>query len=114
MTERWEYMSIVWRYQAERLPSPNDAPKWGFKEDFYVWHPGAKEPDFRPQRDSEDGAVSGPDSLEILNELGAEGWELIGELVRESTVGKRYGWPEAGHPIIRQWTLKRRVGAVAA
>ncbi len=114
MTDRWEYMSVVWTYDAKLLPGPADDGKWAFKEDFWIWHPGAETADHRPLRDTEDKDVSGPDILEILNELGAEGWELVSETVRESSAGKRRGWPEAAHPIVRQWTLKRRAAVTDA
>jgi hypothetical protein len=114
MTDRWEYMSVLWTYEAKLLPGPANNRQWAFKEDYWIWHPGAETAEHRPYRDSEDESVSGADNLAILNELGAEGWELIGETVRESAAGERRGWPEGAHPILRQWILKRRVAAPAA
>jgi len=114
MTDQWEYMSISWTHNAKLLPGPADDRKWAFKEDFWIWHPGAETAEHRPLRDTQDEDVSGTDILEILNELGAEGWELIGETLRESAAGKRRGWPEAAYPIVRQWTLKRRLAVTDA
>jgi hypothetical protein len=116
MTGRWEYLMVVWTYEAIMLPrsAPNAKLKWRFKRDFYIWRPGAAESDHRPVYDSEDKEVSGPNGLEILNELGAEGWELAGETISESIVGKRFGWPEAGHPVRREWTLKRTAESAAS
>ena len=107
MTERWEYLIIVWAYEAISLSTSRDNPKWRYKKDFYIWHPGATEADHRPVSDSEDKEVSGPNSLDLLNELGKEGWELVGEMISESAIAKRLGWPDAGYPIRREWTLKR-------
>jgi hypothetical protein len=113
MTDRWEYMSVVWTYEAKPLPSPAEDGQWAFKEDFWIWHPGAETAEHRPYRDTEKD-IAGTGLIAILNELGAEGWELVAETVRESTAGKRRGWPEAAHPILRQWLLKRRVAAANA
>ena len=89
MTARWEYALLVWNYSvAPRKgtePSDND---WVYKRDFYIWRPGAEEADHRAVMDSEDESVSGPSLTEILNELGAEGWELIDTRDTGSLVGK--------------------------
>jgi hypothetical protein len=101
-----EVHDLAWTYDAIRLTEPGD-PDWRFKEDLWIYRPGATESEQLPVSDTGNKKVSGPDLLEVLNELGAEGWELITETTRESTIGKRRGWPDSGHPIVRQWTLKR-------
>jgi hypothetical protein len=58
--------------------------------------------------------VKGIQLLDVMNDLGSEGWELVGEEVTESAVGKRYGWSEAGFPIIRTRTFKRRIETTPA
>jgi hypothetical protein len=104
---------IVWMYEAIPLPSPPDQSKWRFKKDFYIWEPGASEADHRPVSDTEDEEVEGPNSLELLNELGAKGWELVETSAGETTLGKRYGWPEVAYSVRREWTLKRPSGSLA-
>jgi hypothetical protein len=42
MTERWEYLMLIWSYVAEKLPGPVDEPKWGFRKDLCT--SGAREP----------------------------------------------------------------------
>ena len=113
MTERWEYLMIVWVYEAIPLPGPIEQRKWRFKKDFYIWEPGAPEADHRPVSDTQDEEVAGPNVLDLLNELGEKGWELVEGTISETTVGKRYGWPEVGYPIRREWTLRRPSDALA-
>ena len=113
MIERWEYLMIVWEYEAISLPGPTDNSKWRFKRDFYIWRPGATESDHRPVSDTDDKELSGPTVLELLNELGAEGWELVSATESESIIGRRRGWPETGYPVRREWTLKRLVEPAA-
>ncbi|HEX3733776.1 MAG TPA: hypothetical protein VHU86_01355 [Solirubrobacterales bacterium] len=114
MTDRWEYMSVVWTYEAKPLPGSAENRQWAFKEDFWIWHPGAETAEHRPYKDTQEKNVSGTPLLTILNEFGAQGWEVITETLRESAAGKRRGWPEAAYPIVRQWLLKRRVAVTDA
>ncbi len=43
----------------------------------------------------------------ILNELGAEGWELVATEVQASRVGKSQGWIEVGFPVRQVYIFKR-------
>jgi len=110
MTELWEYMSFRWTYAiAPQAGTVESERKWAYKEDIYIWHPGAEKAEHRPVRDSADSRISGPRPLDVLNELGAEGWELVETSVTGSAVGPKYGWDEASFPVERGWTLKRPV-----
>jgi len=106
---------VVWNYSiAPRegtVPSDND---WVYKKDLYIWRPGATKADHRPVMDSEDKSVSGPSLVEILNELGAEGWELIDTQQTGSVVGKTLGWYEGSYPISSTRTFRRSLKGPAA
>jgi hypothetical protein len=45
----------------------------------------------------------------ILNELGADGWELVSSQVFSSKLGKSRGWDNASSPIDTRMLLKRPV-----
>lgn len=99
---------MSWTYSARRKKGTSD--QWAYQRDLYIWLPGAEEADHRPISDSEDESVSGPSALDVLNELGAEGWELANRETTSSALGKYYGWAEASFPVATLWTLKRPVG----
>lgn len=101
MSDRWEYMIVSW--VSRRIP---------VKHDFYIWRPGQAKAEIRHQWSEKDPEAEGPHSGDLLNELGAEGWELVSDVVTESAVGTtQSGWDRGGFPIKREWTLKRRVPA---
>lgn len=98
MAERWEYMTIMW--VAKKDPQENN---------FLIWQPGDKKDELRRQWSKADPDLDGPNARDLLNEFGADGWELVSDVVTESAVGKTLsGWDEGGFPIRREWTLKRR------
>jgi hypothetical protein len=108
MTERWEYMSVIWVNSVEEVS--RDPVKYGWANDLYIWRPGAEEAERLPEWSSRDKSVTGPSELDVLNELGAEGWELVGREVLDSVVGKlSSGWSEGGFPVRTRATLKRRL-----
>jgi hypothetical protein len=47
--------------------------------------------------------------LDLMNELGAEGWELVTDAPIDSVIATSHstGWSEAGIPVLRQWLFKR-------
>jgi len=101
---------VTWIYSVARQKGTAESDnKWAHKRDLYIWLPGAKKADHRPMSDSEDEAVSGPNMLDVLNELGAEGWELVDRETTNSGLGKSQGWFEASFPITTTRTLKRPV-----
>ena len=109
MTDRWEYLTAVWVYASKELAkTPAGRKQFAFTHDLYVWKPGAAEPDAHPLWSSTDGEIS-RNYLEILNGLGAEGWELVSESVLDSVVGPKEAWGDVGYPVRLQWLFKRRI-----
>lgn len=101
---------VIWTYSAKHKKGTSPADDdWAFKEDLYIWLPGATESDHRCIHDSEDESISGTHTLDVLNELGAEGWEMIDRETTNSAFGKSYGWIEASFPVSVARTLKRPV-----
>ena len=125
-TARWEYATVAWTHSIrevyrsdsewERLPEKtrrNCEEKglpsaWWQEQTLWIWLPGATEPDKRPiWSTGESGHKTSP--LAVLNELGADGWEVTSQLVRSSTMTKHLGWVTAGYPIQVTTLLKRQV-----
>lgn len=97
MTVRWEYMTVRW--VARRNPG---------RHDFVIRRPGEEDEETRRQWSKADPDAVGPSAEDLLNEFGAEGWELVSALVTESAVGGTLsGWDRGGFPIQREWILKR-------
>ena len=69
-------------------------------------HTGEKE--VRLAHDSKDADAETTNLVEVLNELGATGWELVSEVVAESVVGPKSGWEQVGTPIRTRYLLKRQ------
>lgn len=90
MSDSWEYMQIVWAYTGS-----------GVEEAFFISQPGKGS----DKRDASDLHIN-----ELLNEFGAQGWELVTETVLESVVMEHKGWGPAGMPKRERWTLKRWTG----
>lgn len=124
--QRWEYASVVYTYAARKI-SPDDSEfqrlspeaqreytekgltfHWWFEQKIYIWLPHASDADVRVAWESGDEkrrvAV-----LDILNELGADGWENMSNTVRGSAMGKSYGWTTASYPVEERHLLKRPV-----
>ena len=54
-------------------------------------------------------AEDGFDFDVLLDEFGADGWELVNQYTRESVVvSKMYGWSNVGTPLSTSWTFKRQ------
>jgi hypothetical protein len=96
VTARWEYLSLVWTSHFSYSPTAGGSTESRFK----VSRPGSDDPEERPGSDR---------VIDILNELGAEGWELTTMEVQANIVGKSQGWSEAGRPVRRVWMFKRPV-----
>ena len=109
MTERWEYLVVIWRETCQKLSE--DPPEFEFKRELFVYRHGRAEPEqyllwsSNGEEESSDRSM-----LQILNDLGAEGWELVTDALTESVIGysSTTGWPEAGRPVLRQLICKRR------
>ena len=117
----WEYAAIAWNDSVKkitpkdpewkRLPLDTQASYdggWWREQKFYVYFPRDPKPKVRTAWTTADTEYRA-NLLEILNELGAEGWEVVTDTVTASAVGPRLGWDEAGFPIDWRVLLKRRV-----
>jgi hypothetical protein len=99
MTARWQYLALVLVHPANHnLSAPQS------QTDNYTI--------FRPDSDKRDG-ISGEiadwgDWLALLNDLGAEGWELTTGTIMETTlVAGLFGWSTVGTPVRQYYTFKR-------
>lgn len=129
MTEiqRWQYLTLSWTYSAEQrtlisgppglatseVAAPGEATYWYFWETFYIWRPGAEKAETRDgwASDKKEKFLS---TMQVLNELGAEGWELVSEEADRSYVSRSDSSPIQGwggspisNPIRKRWTFKR-------
>jgi hypothetical protein len=96
---RWEYLLVVYAYSTTEVVHDHPRPASHTFERAYWLHRSGGKPEKLP------------DDLtwtDYLGELGADGWELVTEAVRDSTVvRKQWGWPEVGVPVQIVWTFKR-------
>lgn len=128
--DQWEYLEVVAECTVERrepsptlglgLTSPHEPTKKfdaravaAAIEDFEgrrswvyrIWKPGAKATQTRPKPDAR-GA------LDLMNELGREGWELVAVNSDRNRVTQEelQGWnnTRVSDPIRRQYWFKRR------
>ena len=110
MRQKWEYLILDWIYSVENLPStPAGRNQYAYTSDLHIWRPGAEEADIRPLWSSTDSSVSG-NVLDVLNELGAEGWEIATHVISDTILGPKDKWAEVGYPIRTQRILKRPAG----
>jgi hypothetical protein len=114
MTELWEYMTISWTYTREWKFTPPGPGRDIWKSQFYIYRPRAKT-ETRLGSDSDNPEAKTTWYLEILQEFGAEGWELVGETVMDTVlVSEENGWKSKGVPAHIRWTFKRRRDAEPA
>lgn len=77
---------------------------------FLIWLPGASESKKRLEWSSDmtdlDPSAS---ATVIMNELGADGWELVSQTVRANAMGPWLGYDPAAQPIAVQYWFKRPV-----
>lgn len=92
----WEYMR-VWYLTSTEVSRPGQSQTWS--QEYWISRPGAEQ---------EQLAAAGVDFDVLLNEFGAEGWELVSENTRDSVViAEQRGWPNVGTPVSIVWTFKR-------
>ena len=103
MSTRWEYLVVAWSLTA--TPPPEASEAWGLQGVFQISRPGTAEVETRRY----DGARSSALGFELLNELGAEGWELVSNTVERSAVAPTQGYQTAGVPIASTQIFKRPV-----
>lgn len=105
--ERWEYMAIHWLYSSRFVPgSAPDKEEQQWRGEYFLRRPGAEIETHLQHDFGEEPKVS---FLDLLAELGAEGWELVSETaLSAAAVTGTHGWSDVGMPIEIRWTLKRR------
>ena len=126
--QQWEYLTVVWTYSAEQrtralessgveawaAEAASEETYWHFWETFYIWRPGAEKAETRDgwASDKKEKPLS---TTQVLNDLGAEGWELVSEETDRSYVSRSQSSPIQGwggspisNPIRKRWTFKRQ------
>jgi hypothetical protein len=103
MTTRWEYLVVAWTLTA--TPPATAADAWNLQGAFHVSRPGVSGAETRTY----DGAQSSTLMFDLLNEFGADGWELVSNVVERSTVAPAQGYQTAGVPIASTQIFKRPV-----
>jgi hypothetical protein len=99
MTARWQYLSLVLIYSTDYNPP---APQT-WTNTYTIFRPDSPEPD------GITGEVTGwTDWMTLLNELGAEGWELSAGAIMDTTVVPTlHGWAPVAIPVRQSYTFKR-------
>jgi hypothetical protein len=103
VSARWEYLVVAWNLTATPPLGPNDA--WRLDGTYQISRPGSAEVETRRY----DGAQPTTLGFELLNELGADGWELVSSVVERNTVAPAQGYQTAGVPIASTQIFKRPV-----
>jgi hypothetical protein len=103
MTTRWEYLVVAWTLTATPPATPADA--WDLQGAFHISRPGVSGVETRRY----DGSQASTLMFDLLNEFGADGWELVSNVVDRSTVAPAQGYQTAGVPIASTQIFKRSV-----
>ncbi len=93
---RWEYVVVSWRQDTNWATKRPDEPvTWD--ETYGISRPGSESWETLPHKSF----------VDVANELGAEGWELVSQTVNKTTVVRGHGYDEIGAPVGTLWTFKR-------
>ena len=103
MRTRWEYLVVAWNLTATAPLGPGDA--WRLDATYQIQRPGTPGVETRHY----DAALPSTLGFDLLNELGADGWELVSNVVERSTVSAAQGYETAGVPIASTQIFKRPV-----
>jgi hypothetical protein len=98
---RWEYLVLSWAMTA--TPPDDVYNEWRLEASFHIFRPGALSAETR----SYDGTQPSTLGFELLNELGAEGWELVSNVVERTAVAPAQGYQTAGVPVATTQIFKR-------
>ena len=101
MSGRWEYLVVDWSLTATAPVAPSTA--WAFVGTFQIARPGAASAETRTY----DAALVSTMAFDLLNELGAEGWELVSNVVGRSAATAAQGYQTVGVPIASTQIFKR-------
>ncbi|HEY1775741.1 MAG TPA: hypothetical protein VGG41_06235 [Solirubrobacteraceae bacterium] len=103
MSVRWEYLTVAWTLTATPPSATSEA--WGLVGSIQISRPGEDGSDTRTY----DASVVSTIAFDLLNELGADGWELVSHVVERSTVTQAQGYQTVGVPISSTQIFKRPV-----
>jgi hypothetical protein len=103
MTTRWEYLTVAWNLIATAPVAPGES--WKLEGAIQISRPGVAGVDSRRY----DASAPSTLAFDVLNELGADGWELVSHVVERSTVAPAQGYETAGVPIASTQIFKRPV-----
>jgi len=98
---RWEYLVVAWSLTATPPVPPSEA--WAFVGTFQISRPGVSGAEIRTY----DAALVSTMASDLLNELGADGWELVSNVVERSAVTSAQGYQTVGVPITSNQIFKR-------
>jgi hypothetical protein len=91
--QRWEYLTLTWMHSVSGSEGALQYQStWLIREG----HSGVDTP-----RSADDALV------DVLADLGAQGWELVNETIQSSTPMNRQGFPNSSTPLRVRWILKR-------
>lgn len=101
MSTPWEYLQVTWSLTATAPASA--AEQWRLDGAFQISRPGVAGVETRRY----DAAQATTAAFELLNELGAAGWELVSHVVDRSAIAPAQGYQTAGIPIASTQIFKR-------
>jgi hypothetical protein len=91
--QRWEYLTLTWMHSATGTEGAlTYESKWLIRQG----HSGADTP-----RSADDALV------DVLADLGAEGWELVNETMQSTAQLSKPGFPNSSTPLRVRWIFKR-------
>lgn len=101
MSAGWEYLLVAWNVTA--TPPAAASEPWGLVGSIQISRPGSEDPETRTY----DASLASTIAFDVLNELGAEGWELVSHVVERSTVTQAQGYQTVGVPVGSTQIFKR-------
>lgn len=94
---------MVWRYSTAK--KADEKRTW--RQELTITRPG-QDGETRLVWTSPPTDEAKTSTLDVLNDLGAEGWELVTETVLDSEIFSRlHGWESVGSPVLMRYLLKR-------
>jgi hypothetical protein len=93
--QRWEYLTLTWMHSAS---GEEGALKYESKWLIRHGHSGVETP-----RSADDALV------DVLADLGQDGWELVNETLQSSAALSKSGFANTTTPLRVRWILKRPV-----
>lgn len=110
----WEYLTLVWTSNmGRREPNAAGKPQWEFWECMNIWRPGAEKSEVHDTRKLDEQGRK-PNVLDLLNRLGAEGWELVSveadrsKIIRSSSHSLQgFEFMPVSDPVRRRYFFKR-------